>query len=508
MSLENPLSAPLAAPPRRPKAVLRLLAAVVALLAASIGRADVTAVVNPQSNWGIWEGWGVSLCWWANVFGQRDDLADLIFTLKPTYLKEANATLPGLGLNIVRYNAGACSPNAVDGATMVVSPHIPAFRQIDGYWTDGGDSDPASPAWNWNADANQRAMLLKARDRGADRFELFSNSPMWWMCANHNPSGSAKGTDDNLAPAFEHEHALYLATIAQHARDDWGITFTSVEPFNEPTANWWKAAGTQEGCHFSPELQAKLIADLHSELSRRGLATTVVSASDESFYQQALDTLNSFNAATRAEIGRVNVHGYQYDAGPRSALHAAVAGKKLWNSEYGDKDGSGMTMAANLDRDFHELHMTAWCYWQALDSGGWGLVQSNPGDRWIGPANPKYYVLAQYCRHIRSGMTILDSGDPNSVAAYDAREGKLIIVTENPGAARSVTYDLTRFAAAAGPVIRWLTTTDGGELYVRHDDVILSRKCFTCSTPAKSVQTFEIRNVDLLPGSAASTSSN
>lgn len=62
---------------------------------------------------------------------------------------------------------------------------------------NGKNPDPASASWDWNADANQRAMLLK-RERGADRFELFSNSPMWWMCANDNPSGAAKGSDDNL----------------------------------------------------------------------------------------------------------------------------------------------------------------------------------------------------------------------------------------------------------------------------------------------------------------------
>jgi hypothetical protein len=37
---------------------------------------------------------------------------------------------------------------------------------------------------------------------------------------------------------------------------------------------------------------------------------------------------------------------------------------KLWNSEYGDGDGSGVTMAANLHSDFNQLHPSAWVYWQ------------------------------------------------------------------------------------------------------------------------------------------------
>src|SRR5688572_11721478 len=94
-------------------------------------RADYTTIVNPGTTWGVWEGWGASLCWWANVFGQRDDMANVLFTLNNTYFPEAGATLPGLGMNIVRYNAGACSWNSISGATMQVSPNIPAFRQME-----------------------------------------------------------------------------------------------------------------------------------------------------------------------------------------------------------------------------------------------------------------------------------------------------------------------------------------------------------------------------------------
>src|SRR5437660_827774 len=78
-----------------------------------------------------------------------------------------------------------------------------------------------------------------ARNRGADKFELFSNSPMWWMCYNHNPSGADSGSSDNLQSWNYDQHAIYLATIAKYCRDNWGITFNSIEAFNEPVANWW-----------------------------------------------------------------------------------------------------------------------------------------------------------------------------------------------------------------------------------------------------------------------------
>jgi len=109
--------------------------------------ADVTTTIDSKSNWGTWEGWGTSLAWWAQQFGNRDDLADIFFTLKQT--KFNGETLPGLGFNIVRYNAGACSWNTIDGEKMVVSPNVKRSRQMEGYWLDWKSSDPASSSWNW-----------------------------------------------------------------------------------------------------------------------------------------------------------------------------------------------------------------------------------------------------------------------------------------------------------------------------------------------------------------------
>ena len=42
------------------------------------GKKNVTVVLTSHS-YGAWEGWGTSLCWWAKIFGDRDDLADLFF---------------------------------------------------------------------------------------------------------------------------------------------------------------------------------------------------------------------------------------------------------------------------------------------------------------------------------------------------------------------------------------------------------------------------------------------
>ncbi|HWI56291.1 MAG TPA: hypothetical protein VNZ22_03640, partial [Bacillota bacterium] len=292
----------------------------------------------------------------------------------------------------------------------------------------------------------------------------------------------------------------YLATVAQYAATNWGITFTSVEPFNEPIATWWKSTGTQEGCHFETGTQAAVIGYLRNELNNRNWGNMLVSASDESFYDQATSTWNSFGTTTKGQVGRVNVHGYQKGGGRRDLLYSAVAGKKLWNSEYGEDDGSGVQLASNLNLDFRWLHPTGWCYWQVFDSGGWGLIQSNPGDKWIGTANPKYYVLAHYTRHIRPGMKILDGGEGNTIAAYDAAAHKLVLVTMNYGTAQWISYDLSRFYNVAGPIRRWMTAAaSSGVKYAQYSDTVLSGRSFRSYFATNTIQTFEVSNVYIDP---------
>ncbi|MEU4746104.1 glycoside hydrolase, partial [Actinosynnema sp. NPDC023658] len=454
------------------------VAAASGALGTGLARADATIAVNPAVDQGTWEGWGTSLAWWGNVFGDRDDFADLFFTTRTVTYN--GAALPGLGLNIARYNLGASSWNAVNGERMVASPNIPRFKQIEGFWQDWNNEDPNSSAWNWNADAKQRAMVVKATQRGA-MSELFANSPMWWMCTNHNPSGAADASVTNLQSWNHRQHALHLATTARRARDQWGVNFRSVEAFNEPSSNYWYANGTQEGCHVDATTQRSVIGHLRTELDRLGLTGTWVSASDETSYDLARTTWNSFDSTTKSRVRQVNVHGYQGTGGRRDLLGNDVraSGKVLWNTEHGDGDGSGLTTARCLLLDFRWLKPTAWCYWQVMDpSAGWGAIRYDGSSLQAGQVETKYHVIAQFTRHIRPGMRILDTGSELAVAAYDATARRLVIVAANTGSAQTLTFDLTRFGQAPdGTVTRWSTTTSGsGDRYTQRQDTRVSGK--------------------------------
>lgn len=450
---------------------------------------------DPAAFHTTWEGWGTSLCWFAAAFGDRDDLADTLFTNRTTRL--GTESLPGLGLNIVRYNAGACADREVDGQRMQVSPNIPAWKQIEGFWLDGKSTDPASASWDWSRDATQRALMLKARDRGANRFELFSNSPMWWMCRNHNPSGADKATDDNLAPEHHQTFAIYLATIAAQAADTWGIRFTTVEPFNEPCSDYWSATGRQEGCHFSVASQASVLRHLRTQLNQRGLQPMRIAASDESKTDWAIDTWRAFDDETRALIDQVNVHGYQGTGGRRDTLRALTRDKPLWNSEYGDEHADGFALAQNIHLDFQYLHPKAWCYWQPLDGGargGWGLIPANIARKSIRNANPKFFVFAHYTRHIRQGMHILNLPGPNLIAAHEPSTGNLSLVIFNPSADTTRTrLDLSLFHSPFKTAHRWLTEPKGRTRYTPTPPPSLSHPSLQIESPPFSIQSINLQ---------------
>ena len=138
---------------------------------------------------------------------------------------------------------------------------------------------------------------------------------------------------------------------------------------------------------------------------------------------------------------------------------------------------------------------------QALDSGGgWGLIDSDVGNGVITGSNPKWYVLAQYSRHIRPGDVIIGAGDAtgNTVAAWRASTNTLILVTFNPNSKAHLTvdYDLTSFATASGPATSWLTTAvSGGPKYAYQGSVPVTSSSFSAVIPPLGVQTFEVAGV-------------
>jgi galactan endo-1,6-beta-galactosidase len=180
-----------------------------------------------------------------------------------------------------------------------------------------------------------------------------------------------------------------MVTVAKAFEDKWDNSFESVDAFVEPTADWWKSTGTQEGCHINVATQATIVGHLQTHLSQRRL-DTIISAPDESPYDQAISTLQSIGSTALNNIGRINVHGYQHGSGRRDLVSSltSAATKPLWNSEYGDGVASGADLVG--------LSMAAGQCLGVLASPrpGWlagGLIDADNDVNRFGQAAQKYF---------------------------------------------------------------------------------------------------------------------
>merc|ERR1719343_1350844 len=67
---------------------------------------------------------------------------------------------------------------------------------------------------------------------------------------------------NNLLDDHIDDFAYYLAAIVHHARDEWGIDFSTVKPFNEPLGPFWNCNGRQEGNYVDRNQQQAVLRKL------------------------------------------------------------------------------------------------------------------------------------------------------------------------------------------------------------------------------------------------------
>jgi galactan endo-1,6-beta-galactosidase len=489
----------------------------IAILAAwfhvTLAAADYTLTVDKNDNRGTWEGWGCSICWWGHGLGNSDfqDLhADLFFTTKTvTYFGKE---LPGLGMNIVRYNVGGGGRGDVIETTKEnVAPKLPWFKDIDGYWVNWFDKSPASKSWDWTRDANQRSVLQAACKRGVTWVEFFSNAPMWWMTDSKSSDGG------HLQAWNENDFAVYLATVAKYAQANWNVKVRSVSPFNEPSAGWWNYPHGQEGCNIPKEQQKNVLGHLRAALDVQGLNGVQITASDENSMKQARASYEYFKAqrvpvdgkdrVVAELVDKINVHAYSgqqpwRDNGAREALRNAAGAKRLWMSEYGDNDGSGMELARTIPEDLNHLRPSAWVYWQPVEPhSAWGLVNAGYDKaadmaergkpKWV---YTKYYVFAQFTRFLREGYQVIGTNDRNSIVAYDAAGKRLILITLNYATPQAIHYDLSTLATVGAEAAITFTQTDGKAIFSSMTAPIAGKK-FTLNAEANTVYSIVVDGV-------------
>ncbi len=459
-----------------------------------------TVVIDPNTRYQAFEGWGTSLCWWGNVVGnypdtQRKAIENLIFNQST-----------GLGFNIARYNIG--------GGENPAHQHMRAGGEMEGF-------QPSAGTWNWNADAGQRRVLSEIVPMGVNIVEAFSNSPPYWMTNSGCASGAATASNNNLKDDMYDDFAEYLTEVVKHFRDSWGITFRTLDPLNEPNTNYWGANGGQEGCHFDPAKQNQIIKEVGSRLASKGLTGTKVSAPDESVLETCITDYNAYDSTARSYIAQINAH--TYGGSNRTGVRdlAKAQGKRLWMSEVDGNSGShdhnamapALWLAGRISLDLRELQPAAWVIWQAVENEqnmlpgrenqNWGLIHSdfeNGGSNYY--ITKKYYAMGNYSKYIRPGYTFIYAGNSKTVAAVDSANGKLVIVSYNDTSSGvSNAYDMTRFGTVAASATVYTTSSSGNLV---QSSASIANKVLNVTVPANSVVTYVV-NASGTSGTPVST---
>lgn len=420
-------------------------------------------------NSGSFEGFGTSLCWWANRLGASEKLTEQ--AAKAFFSEE------GLHLDIARYNIGGGDDPAHD--------HIMrSDSKVPGVWSSF--TRDGEVTFDISKDKNQLNVAKAALRANPDlQFEGFSNSPPYFMTVSGCTGGGAPADSDNLRPDKYGAFGRYTAGATKLFREE-GVVFRSYSPMNEPDTDFWRAGSEkQEGCHFSPgESQSRAIVETRKALDEAGLGDVLVAGMDETDIDRTAANFAKLSPEARAALGRIDTHTYQGSdrAGVRET--ALLAGKNLWMSEV-DGPWDGLQLAERIIADMNGMQPSAWVTWNIIDfyrdsgfvdpagnrpeAGSrldeaaplWGFGMADFDSETLHLAN-KYYFFGQFTRYIRPGDTVIASSD-SSLAAYNRDSGDVKIVVVNPsGRDRDYIFDLF---AGLGAQVRVIRTDNlpGGE---------------------------------------------
>lgn len=402
---------------------------------------------SSPTNDGIFEGWGTSLCWWANRVGFSEkltkDSARLFFSVQD-----------GLGLNIMRYNIG--------GGDDPSHNHIKRTdSEMPGWWKY--DEKSKEFVFNSDTDKNQLAVLLEAyKASGDDAYvEAFSNSPPYYMTVSGCTSGSRSAIATNLKKSQVEPFAKYLAEVCYYIQTNLNVKIKSLAAMNEPFTNYWRYfSEKQEGCHVSPgKMQSKVLLATAKALKERGIDDITVTATDETNTRLQLKALRKLSPEALGVVGRISTHTYEKATSGIGKL-AREMGKNIWMSETDWSSTSGenagemgpaLWLCEKIIEDMNTISPSAWVIWQIvaayisrvpdskgrldmpgmpdLTQGFWGTAFADIDKEEI-YLTQKYYAFGQFSRYIRPGMTIVHT-DKKSLGAYDKSTGRLVLVCIN-----------------------------------------------------------------------------
>lgn len=478
------------------------------------GVVSISPLKASTMNDGIFQGWGTSLCWWANRVGYSDELAqqtaDLFFGDD------------GLRLNIMRYNIGGGDDPTHNHITRTDSA-VPGWL----VW----DEEAQDYVYDYDADKNQLNVLERCVEAAGDNaiVEVFSNSPPYFMTVSGCSSGGFDSNVNNLKDECYEDFAEYLAHVTNYIQNEMGIEVTSVSPMNEPNTNFWGAnSPKQEGCHFDEgESQSRIIELTYEALQQYDLPNVMVVASDETSTELQINEYNAYSNKAKEYLGRINTHTYNPTKIGELGQLARDEGFLMWMSEVDGNGmagtnagemGAGLWLGEKIINDINALDPAAWVLWQVIDKhiseegyngrqdsgmiditqGFWGTAVADHDNQDV-ILTQKYYSFGQFTRYIRPGMTIIQCGG-DSLAAYNPETKELVVVALNKSDKdRYMNYDLSQMESVGRRVqaIRTSGTIEDGEHWAQLEDFGAYEDGFVAELKANSITTFIVSGVEL-----------
>ena len=447
---------------------------------------DASYFIFPATRLQKNEGWGVSLCWWANMCGKWSDknIDKIIdWLVSPT----------GLNYNIFRYNIGGGDDPENRNCTLHHMGKGKGLRaEMEGF------KDSTEDVYHWDRDAAQRKIMLKIKEKRPDAiFEAFSNSAPYYMTYSGCVAGAVNGGDDNLRPEYYEEFAHYLVDVCKHYKDEYGIEFKTLEPFNEPNTTFWYCSGVQEGCHFDYKSQIAFLKVLAPILAESGLST-IIAAADETNVGTAVGGFKEYEkAGIQNLVGQWNTHTYVASNPARSQFGslARSAGKQLWMSEVGSGGsgiGGNLSLMQRLMDDVRYILPTAWIDWQYVEENGdqWCTVRGSFANQTYERVK-SYYVHQHLTRFIPVGYSFVPSTNHSTLAAISAQADTLVLVALNNDA--NEVHHVAHLLSAEPDVSRirgYITTANKNLSAFRPTTLQADSLCF--DLPAQSIATFII----------------
>ncbi|ALJ05680.1 hypothetical protein APS56_11335 [Pseudalgibacter alginicilyticus] len=420
----------------------------------------LTITLKPSTVYQTIHSFGASDAWSTQFVGKnwplakRNQIADYLFSSET----DDNGQPKGIGLSTWRFNIGGGSD--VQGSDSGISDE---WRRAESFLTSSG--------YNWDAQEGQRWFLQAAKERGVNEFTAFSNSPPIVLTKN-GKAHSSGGSSANLDAANYNSYADFLANVIENIRDNEGITFNYISPFNEPQWDW---TGGQEGTPWLNSEIAAITKILDSKIESKNLNTKIEIAESAQLNYLYEDSNKSgrgshiqefFDASSSNYVGDLNNiahkicgHSYYTTSGNTTLINTRQGVKdqiqqtdsslEFWMSEYcllennSQVEGNGRDLGIDpalylgkvIHTDLTVANASSWQWWIAVSpydyKDGLVYIDENKFDGEVYDSK-LLWALGNYSYFIKEGYQRINLNRSDNKSIEQSIDGLLVSAYKKP----------------------------------------------------------------------------